>query len=335
MDAAAIAGYVAAPTEAGLHRAYEIGRSALAGGVGVLDIASLHHDALSQLMGSGTPAIEPARMQLAAEFFAETMVPFEMSLRGYRESNARLVASNAALEEANETARIAIGELESFSYSVSHDLRAPLRAIDGYILMLLEDHAGHLDADGQRLLHAVRDRAARMTRMIDDILAFSHSGTAELTRLRVDMAELVRRTLAEELAAAVAERAPTIEIADLPMVDGDAAMLRRVWMNLLDNALKYTARRPDPRIEVGAAAGDGETVYFVRDNGAGFDMRYVDMLFGAFQRLHGNEFPGTGIGLANVKRIVTRHGGRVWAEGTVDVGATFYFALPQRGRNHG
>jgi light-regulated signal transduction histidine kinase (bacteriophytochrome) len=285
-------------------------------------------------MAVNSAAIDPERMQLAAEFFAESMASFEMSLRGYRESNARLVTSNEELEKANATAKMAINELQSFSYSVSHDLRAPLRAIEGFLLILLEDYADKLDAEGQRILKVVRDGTMRMNRMIDDILAFSRSGTAELTTGPVDMAELVHRTLADELAHVVAARTVAIEIGNLPVARGDKAMLRRVWMNLLDNAVKYASLKPDARIEVGGTDRDGETVYHVRDNGAGFDMQYADKLFGVFQRLHGAEFPGTGIGLAIVKKIVIRHGGRVWAEGKVGEGATFYFALPQVGSAH-
>ena len=282
-------------------------------------------------MEVNSATIEPARMKLAAEFFAEIMAAFEMSLRGYRESNACLVASNAELGKANATASAAIKELEAFSYSVSHDLRAPLRAVDGFSQVLQDDYADKLDAEGQRIIDLVRDGTARMNRMIDDILAFSHSGTAELKSVPVDMADLVHRTIADELAPVLAKRAATIDIGCLPVAHGDKSLLRRVWMNLLDNALKYAGLKSDARIEVGASDGDGETVYHVRDNGAGFDMQYADKLFGIFQRLHGAEFPGTGIGLAIVRKIIVRHGGRIWAEGKVGEGATFYFALPRDG----
>ena len=282
-------------------------------------------------MEVNSATIAPARMKLAAEFFAESMAAFEISLRGYRESNARLVASNEELGKANATARAAIKELEGFSYSVSHDLRAPLRAVDGFSQILHDDYAGKLDAEGQRIVNLVRDGVARMNLMIDDILAFSRSGTVELKPVPVDMAELVHRTLTEELAPVLAERSSAIDIGHLPVAHGDKAMLRRVWMNLLDNALKYASLKPDARIEVGASDDEGETVYHVRDNGAGFDMQYAGKLFGMFQRLHGAEFPGTGIGLAIVKKIIARHGGRIWAEGKVGEGATFYFALPKDG----
>jgi light-regulated signal transduction histidine kinase (bacteriophytochrome) len=234
---------------------------------------------------------------------------------------ADLALANRRLVTANQ-------ELEGFAYSVSHDLRTPLRAIDGFSRILLEEHADQLDAEGQRVLNAVRDGTVKMARLIDDILAFSRVGRLDITHGPVDMAALVRSSLADELAPAAVGRRLAIEIGELPDAHGDAALLRHVWINLIDNAIKFTAPKPDARIEIGARAGPGESVYFLRDTGVGFDMQYAGKLFGVFQRLHGTEFPGTGIGLAIVKRIVTRHGGRVWAEGNIGEGATFSFALP-------
>jgi light-regulated signal transduction histidine kinase (bacteriophytochrome) len=329
----AIADYLVAPTEDELSRAYEIGRSALSCGQGVLDIAVVHHDALRRLlMQADLPQIEADRMQRAAEFFAETLAPFEMSLRGYRERSDRLTALNAELQQANAKAITANEELEGFSFSVSHDLRAPLRSIDGFSRILLEDHAETLDSEGQRLLGLVCSAAARMSLMIGDILAFSHAGRAALKIEPIDTVEMVRRTVAELAEGNDADQAQVVAIGDLPDAYGDKAMLERVWMNLLDNALKYTSHKANPRIEVGAVALDGETAYYVRDNGAGFNMEYVGKLFGAFQRLHGSEFPGTGIGLAIIKKIITRHGGRIWAEGKEGEGATFTFTLPLGGK---
>ncbi len=226
-------------------------------------------------------------------------------------------------------------DLESFAFSVSHDLRVPLRAIEGFSRILLEDYADKLDAEGQRLLNVVGDSTVKLSRLIDDILTFSRTGRAELRSAPVDMVALVRDTLSDTLARAVAGRKLAINIGALPDAHGDKAMLQRVWINLLDNAIKYTAPKPAARIEIGAAAGRGETVYYVRDDGVGFDMQYAAKLFGVFQRLHGADFPGTGIGLAIVKRIIVRHGGRVWAEGKVGEGATFSFALPIQETCHG
>ncbi len=244
------------------------------------------------------------------------------------ELEQRVVERTAQLEEANK-------DLESFAYSVSHDLRTPLRAIDGFSRILLEDYADKLDAEGQRVLNVVRDSTVKISRLIEDVLSFSRTGRAAIQPAPVDMAALVRDTIADALAPALAERKAAIDIGELPETRGDKAMLQRVWMNLLDNARKFTAPKADARIEVGATAVDGETVYFVRDNGVGFDMQYAGKLFGVFQRLHGAEFPGTGIGLAIVKKIVTKHGGRVWAEGKVGEGATFYFTLPHTVSDHG
>jgi len=254
----------------------------------------------------------------------------EMELQTYQRELEQVIARRtAALSAANAKLEAANQELEGFSYSVSHDLRTPLRAVDGFSRILLEDYAEKLDAEGQRVLNVVRDSTVRMNHLIDDILAFSRIGRTEMKLAPVDMAALVRNTVADGLATATAGRQLAIDIGVLPDTDGDAAMLRRVWVNLIDNAIKFTAPKPDAHIEVGATAGNDETIYYVRDNGAGFDMQYAPKLFGVFQRLHGTEFPGTGVGLAIVKKIVTRHGGRVWAEGKVGDGAMFCFALPR------
>jgi signal transduction histidine kinase len=230
---------------------------------------------------------------------------------------------NAKLEDANK-------ELESFSYSVSHDLRAPLRAIDGFSRMLEEDHAAGLDDEGKRLARVIRDNTRKMGRLIDDLLAFSRLGRKVISTERVDTGKLVGEVLEEVQAAA--ERRAKVVVGPLPPAHADAALIRQVWINLLSNAVKFSGNRDDPRVEVSAYDDGADTVYCVKDNGAGFDMKYCDKLFGVFQRLHGDEeFSGTGVGLAIVRRVVTRHGGRVWAEGKVNEGATFYFALPKGG----
>jgi len=221
-------------------------------------------------------------------------------------------------------------ELEAFTYSVSHDLRAPLRAIEGFSQILMEDHLPKLDEECQRLLRVVRDNTRQMGQLIDDLLAFSRISRYPLTADTLDMAELAR-SVASELVPVDASAAPQVQVYPLPEARADASLMRQVWVNLLSNAFKFS-RGKDPRvIEVGSRVADGETVYHVKDNGVGFDMRYAHKLFGVFQRLHkASEFEGTGVGLAIVRRIVTRHGGRVWAEGTVGRGATFYFALPRK-----
>lgn len=220
-------------------------------------------------------------------------------------------------------------ELDAFTYSVSHDLRAPLRAVDGYASMLEEDYAAKLGEEGRRLLRVVRGEATRMGRLIDDLLAFSRIGRQTVQAVTVDMEALVRET-AEEFAGDYPSA--KVEIAALPQATGDRALLKQVWVNLIGNALKYSSKRSAPRVEIGGRAIGEGFEYWVKDNGAGFDPRYVDKLFGAFQRLHGaDEFPGTGVGLAIVQQVVARHGGRVWGEGAVDQGARFFFVLPATG----
>jgi DNA-binding response OmpR family regulator len=218
-------------------------------------------------------------------------------------------------------------ELEAFSYSVSHDLRAPLRSIDGFAQALLEDHAAQLDATGKDHLARVRAAAQRMGQLIDDLLELSRIGRAEMRRERVDLSEIAR-TVATELRRVDPDRDAKFLVADGVVADGDARLLRVVLDNLLGNAWKFTRRSAGASIEFGATSKDGRMTYFVRDDGAGFDMSYAKRLFTPFQRLHAvSEFPGTGIGLATVSRIIERHGGRIWAEGVVGAGATFWFGL--------
>jgi signal transduction histidine kinase len=218
-------------------------------------------------------------------------------------------------------------ELESFSYSVSHDLRAPLRAVDGYARMLEEDHGASLDAEGRRLLGVVRESSQKMGQLIDDLLAFSRLSRQGLAKRPVDMTDLARQ-VTRELTRAT--NGMTVDIAALPVATGDPSLLKQVWINLVGNAIKYSGKRDAARVEIGGREENGEAQYWVRDNGVGFDPRYAAKLFGVFQRLHrADEFPGTGVGLAIVHRVVTRHGGRVWAESELGKGASFYFALPK------
>jgi PAS domain S-box-containing protein len=219
-------------------------------------------------------------------------------------------------------------ELEAFSYSVSHDLRAPLRAIDGYSRIVLEDYSAELPSEGQRYLQRLRENTKRMGNLIDDLLGFAQLSRLPLSRQPVALAHLAREAL-DELSGDYAGRQVEIQIAELPDCLGDPALLKQVLVNLLGNAIKYTRSREAARIELSYKAGDAETVYLVRDNGVGFDMRYSDKLFGVFQRMHrAEDYEGTGVGLAIVQRIIHRHGGRVWAEAEVGHGATFYFTLP-------
>ncbi|MGH8531204.1 MAG: ATP-binding protein [Gammaproteobacteria bacterium] len=218
-------------------------------------------------------------------------------------------------------------ELEAFSYSVAHDLRAPLRHIDGFTRLLARHLDASLDATGRRYLAKVSGSARQMGELIDDLLTFSRIGRTELRSTRLDLSALMQEVL-RILEPETAGRDIEWVMSPMPAAQGDPQLLRLVFQNLLANALKFTRPNRRARIEIGATGDGHEIICSIRDNGVGFDMRYADKLFGVFQRLHGAEFEGTGIGLANVKRIVQRHGGRVWAEGAVGQGACFYFSLP-------
>lgn len=245
-----------------------------------------------------------------------------------RQIRERRQAETSLAERARQL-ELANSELEGFSYSISHDLRSPLRAIDGFSQLLQKRYQGTLDEEGMRLLGVVRDNSRRMGALIEDLLAFSRLGRKPLECDRTDMQSLVRECLDELLPDAHPK--PEMTVGTLPACWGDRALLKQVWLNLIGNAVKYSSHSPAPRIQIDAALDGDHCVYTVRDNGVGFDMAYSDKLFGVFERLHSaKEFEGTGIGLANVKRIVSRHGGRVWADGKIDQGATFYFALPAR-----
>jgi len=457
--AAALREYLGTASEAPLARAYELGRKAATDGIGLLELAMVHHEALANIPLHG--AGERPAVALAAQFFAESLSPFEMTLRAYQE-NARLLglsgtlakqnteierareqlqaildattaviylkdadgrylfvnrqfqrvlgvsreqivgkldietlpaavaqifldndrqvlqervpqeleetiperdgphtyislkvplldASGAAyaicsvatditerkradeaLRRAKEAVEDANRELESFSYSVAHDLRAPLRSIDGFSQALLEDYAEQLDDQGKKYLRHVRESAQRMALLIDDLLSLSRVTRSEIQLARVDLSALAR-TIAERLRRSEPRRQVEFIINEGVSVDGDARLFGIALENLLGNAWKFTSKRECAHIEFGQLRKDGRTLIFIRDNGAGFDMAHVGQLFGVFQRLHSSrEFEGTGIGLATVQRIIRRHGGRIWAEGVVDRGATFYFTLCEK-----
>lgn len=245
-----------------------------------------------------------------------------------RNLEQKIKERTAELEASNK-------ELESFSYSVSHDLRAPLRAIDGFSRILAEDHSNKLDADALRVLEVIRTNTQQMGRLIDDLLTFSRLGRKSIERSPINMEELARDVSAQ-LGAADSGSVPRFEVGALAPANGDTALLRQVFVNLLSNAAKYSKGKHAALVQVSCNSKNGENVYCVKDNGVGFDMNYANKLFGVFQRLHSpEEFEGTGVGLAIVQRIIHRHGGRVWAEGKVNEGATFYFTLPKEQETNG
>ena len=297
-----------------------------------------HRQGLSRFLSTGQARVIGRTVELVGQRKEGTEFPLELSLASWKAGGETYFTGilrditerkrleqevqqrSAAFEAANK-------ELEAFSYSVSHDLRAPLRAIDGFSRILLEDHIAHLPADAQRYLHAVRNNSQQMGRLIDDLLTFARLSRQPLSKQLVRPTDLVRQCV-DELHAEEQDRRVKIAIGDLPACQADPALLKQVWLNLISNALKYTRKQEMAVIAVGCQEQDSATAYFVRDNGVGFDMRYADKLFGVFQRLHrAEEYAGTGVGLAIVQRIIHRHGGRVWAEAAVNHGATFYFTL--------
>ena len=300
--------HLAGGGEATLARAYELGRSAAASGVGIVEVVAMHGRAVHAVLGA---AAAPPEVE---QLLVEALSPFEMTHRGFREANARLEAANR--------------ELEAFSYSVSHDLRAPLRAVAGFAQLLQRELDGQLDAKSRDHLDRVLAAADRMNGLIDALLELSHVSRASFQRRRVDLSALAAAVV-DDLRHREPDRTVDVSIAPGLAAEADSRLARLLLDNLIGNAWKFTSRTPAARIEVGAVPHDGATAFFVRDNGAGFDPALADRMFAPFQRMHSvSEFPGTGIGLATVKRIVERHGGTVWAESALGRGATFYFTLP-------
>jgi PAS domain S-box-containing protein len=338
------------------------------------DLRQAHRDGLARYRATGEHAVLGRRIEMRAMRADGSEFPVELAITPIRERDELMFTGyvrdisdrkraeeeirrlNAELEQRviERTAQLeAVNkELEAFSYSVSHDLRAPLRAVDGFSRILLDEHAAQLAPEAQRYLRLVRESATRMGELIDDLLTFSRLSRQPLKVQLIAPADVARRAV-EDLRAEQEGRRVDIRIGDLPVCSADPSLLQQVFVNLLSNALKFTRQREVAWIEIGAIASSDwtsptadsasrplpadvanlpETIYYVRDNGAGFDMRYAHKLFGVFQRLHrAEDYEGTGVGLATVQRIIARHGGRVWAEAEPDHGATFYFVLGEGG----
>jgi PAS domain S-box-containing protein len=277
-----------------------------------------------------SPLFDAAGKVIGASKIARDITQEKRAEQALRDRDRALTAANDELNQQKAELAEANKELQSFSYSVSHDLRAPLRTIDAYVRIIEEDHGPHLNGEVQRCLGIIRKAAGQAGELIDDLLEFSRLGRVGMDLRPTKMTELAREAAAE-LALAHPERTVDVTIGDLPLCNGDWRLLKLVWANLLSNAFKFTRHRMLAQVEVGWLPDDRQpdaSVYYVKDNGVGFDMKYVQKLFGVFQRLHlKDEFEGTGVGLAIVHRIVQRHGGRVWAEGKIDGGATFFFSL--------
>jgi len=288
----------------------------------VLDYRIMRPDGSERFLhGQGKVILDEAGSPLRVVGTLQDVTELKRADLAIRELNRELRERMADLSAVNK-------ELEGFSYSVSHDLRAPLRAISGFSRMLIEDCQDQLNSEGRRYLDVINENALKMGKLIDDLLAFSRLGRMAVKKSSIDMEGLAKEVFAD-LSALNPERKLELKVLALPSGYGDLAMLRQVFVNLISNAIKYTRGRDPAVIEIGAKSDLNETVYHVRDNGVGFEMEYADKLFGVFQRLHSaEEFEGTGVGLALVERIIKKHGGRVSGEGRVNEGATFYFTLP-------
>jgi PAS domain S-box-containing protein len=296
-----------------------------------MDEGSFLKEGLQEYLKKGSVNNVEAEMVLKNN----TSVPTILNAVAILDSSGNLISSrctvfdNTERKKAEEEVRQTNRELEAFSYSVSHDLRAPLRSIGGYAQILRDDYYDKLDEEGQRVIGIVIKNAKRMGRLIDDLLDFSRTSRREIGKSQIDMDEFVTLIL-DELMQQEGQRNIKIDKTELLSGAADINMIRQVWVNLLSNALKYTQKKEAVCIEIGSYEDPKEIVYFVKDNGVGFNMAYYDKLFGVFQRLHkAEEFEGTGVGLAFVKRIIEKHRGRVWAEGELNIGATFYFSIPK------
>jgi PAS domain S-box-containing protein len=331
----------------GYNRAQALGQN-MAELIVPASLREAHRQGLAKYLATGKGPVLGRRIEMTAQRADGTEFPVELSItriglggsptfngflrdiaerrRFNQDLEQRVLKRTTELEAANK-------ELEAFSYSVSHDLRAPLRGIVGFAQLLVKSHQDRLDKEGKRWLGIIQSETQRMGRLIDELLNFSRLGRQQMQSSLLDMGALAQSVF-QELTALQTDRTPQFELKPLPPARGDQALLRQVFVNLLSNAVKFTRHREGARIELGSRNEGEENIYYVQDNGVGFDPKYVHKLFGVFQRLHHeDEFEGTGVGLALVQRIVHRHGGRIWAEAVLNKGATFYFALPREKEN--
>lgn len=307
-----------------------------------------HERGIARFLNTGETKVMNKPIELVALKKDGTVFPIELKISSYtfsgqvifigfirdirerKQIEQKILSLNRELENKISELETSNKEMESFSYSVSHDLRAPIRAINGFSKVIEKRHSSQLDEEGKSLLHTIMGEAIRMGQLIDDLLAFSRLGKKEIEKSKVDMTDVVKEVVQEILKINEQNYHAKITVDNLPQAACDRGLIKQVFVNLIGNALKYSFQNPEPAIQVGSYSEKNTTVYYVRDNGVGFDMKFYNKLFGVFQRLHNPEdFSGTGIGLAIVKRIIVRHGGRVWAEGMVNKGATFYFSLPR------
>ncbi|RVT75435.1 GHKL domain-containing protein [Flavobacterium sufflavum] len=267
------------------------------------------------------------RFQYQAKSYLLNSIRLQKELNDMKERKTmKLAMANKELKKSEKKLIEINQELESFSYSISHDLRAPLRAINGYSQILNEDYGQNLDQEGIRILETIRSSATKMGTLIDDLLAFSRLGRKEILKTEVDMNKLIESVI-NEMNKSITHKAK-INAANLHEVNADYSLLHQVMFNLVSNAIKYSSKGENPIVKISSEEKNGEIIFSINDNGVGFDMKYSDKLFGVFQRLHSyEEFKGTGVGLAIVHRIINKHGGKVWAEGIVNKGATFHFSL--------
>lgn len=311
--AAALQDYLSGAGETALEHAYELGRKAIQNGLGIMDIISIHKRELFIILNRTSKREDLLRiMESGQNILIECLAPFELTHRGFKD-----------VEIANR-------DLESFSYSVTHDLQAPLRAIDGFSMMLARDLKHKLAADEMRKLDVIRNNAVKMRQLIDDLLAFSRLGRSAMSIVNLDIENMIKDVWNEQLSINPGRNIKLL-LGQLPQAAGDRTLIREVFANLISNAVKFTKARDCAIVEIGGNADEDESVIYIKDNGVGFPMKYYEKLFNVFQRLHSSsEFEGTGVGLAMVQRIIHKHGGRVWAEGKPGEGAIFYFTLQTR-----